>query len=148
LNSIDEHKYRLHWLFADTPYNWHEEKGLLILHTDAGFYNVQVDTLCPVCNYSLIRADKDSPRGWSSPYYYYREPAISLDGISRATSSFFWTFFGPTPFNIRIDENIINIKTQKWNFSIFLHTNFIESFKESLIKDISIQTFSLDKMEN
>jgi len=96
LESDWEHTYRLQWLLPDLPYCWDEESGQLELDTPAGKYYVTMHAPGkPVC--TLVRADAHSPRGWKSPYYYSREPALSLDCLVRAGSLTFWTLFGPKP---------------------------------------------------
>ena len=42
-----------------------------------------------------MRADPESPRGWQSPYYYDRIPALSLEKTAEASNATFWTLSGP-----------------------------------------------------
>lgn len=94
LESAAVHSYRLGWLFPDLPYSWDEDEGELCLDTPAGKYRVTMLTSeKPV--YSLVRADPGSPRGWRSPYYFSREPALSLDCTTQAKSLTIWTIFRP-----------------------------------------------------
>jgi hypothetical protein len=94
--SDHEHTYRLQWLLPDLPYTWDDQKGQIELVTPAGKYYVTVHAPGkPV--FTLARADAQSARGWQSPYYYAREPALSLDCTAQAESVTFRTLFGPLP---------------------------------------------------
>jgi hypothetical protein len=94
LESDQEHIYRLQWLLPDLPYIWDNLKGHLELATPVGKYYVTVHVIGqPV--FTLVRAEAASPRGWQSPYYYAREPALSLDCTARAKSITFTTLFRP-----------------------------------------------------
>jgi len=95
LNSTGSHNYRLHWLLQDAPYEWREDERFLLLDTPSGAFSIRVGASTEgEC--SLVRGDPSSPRGWRSPYYYYREPALSLDLTVRSTICCFWTFLTPT----------------------------------------------------
>ena len=98
LQSTGKHSYRLHWLLMDVPFDWDEKRGLLVLHTAAGPFSVQVGVLTEGCEASpsLVRADASSARGWHSPYYNYREPALSLALSVESTSCCFRTVFSPS----------------------------------------------------
>jgi hypothetical protein len=97
LESHREHTCRLQWLLPDLPYRWDEESGRLELDTPAGKYFVTMHAFGhPV--FSLVRADAISLRGWQSPYYYQREPALSLDCTLQAVTVTFLTIFGPDPY--------------------------------------------------
>lgn len=126
LDSVGEHSYRLHWLFDDFPYEWNGETGKLTLRTPAGSYYVQVGTLNSEAVYSLVRADQQSPRGWQSPYYNSRQPALSVDLLSQTASLRFWTVFSPEPCSVAIDETALGIKTERWHATINLHAGGID----------------------
>ncbi len=96
LESDGEHTYRLGWLLPDLPFTWDEKAGQLTLDTPAGKYRIAM-TASERPVYSLVRADAGSPCGWQSPYYYSREPALSLDCTVRAKSLTLWTIFSPDP---------------------------------------------------
>jgi len=95
LKSTGRHNYRLHWLLMDVPYEWDERGGLLALKTEAGPFFVQVGVSAGGRGASLVRADPSSARGWHSPYYYYREPALSLAVSAEKGSCCFWSVFAP-----------------------------------------------------
>jgi hypothetical protein len=45
-------------------------------------------------NFSIVRADPNSTRGWRSQYYGEKEPAISVMLETDQASVIFWSFFG------------------------------------------------------
>ena len=93
LTSSGEHQYGLHWLFADVPYESDDRLSRLTLKTEAGDYQVQVGSIAGALQTSLIRADEQSTRGWQSPYYSEKQPALSLQSIQQAKTACFWTLF-------------------------------------------------------
>lgn len=110
LASKAAHQYRLHWLIADLPYEWDAEQGRLQLHTPAGRYYLQIGAVGPAVRYSLVRASPGSSRGWCSPYYYARQPALSIDATVEASSAQFWTLFSPEPCRVVVESGDIHIE--------------------------------------
>lgn len=121
LTGRKEHEYRLHWLFADMPYQWDGDIGELTLQMATSPYHVGIHILSGEGKYSLIRAAADSPRGWQSPYYNYREPALSVDMMVQAKSTLFLTLFGPEPGIMTKNETTLKIETPSWQGTINLH---------------------------
>lgn len=110
LDSDQEHTYRLHWLFPDLLQYWNEETGKIVLETPHGKYSVQIFS-SGESTYTLVSASDQSPRGWQSPYYYHREPALSVDCTVRAKSHLFYTLFGPDPCGLVIQDEVIQVNT-------------------------------------
>jgi asparagine synthase (glutamine-hydrolysing) len=92
LRGLRPHRFRLHWLLADLPHQ-PLERGLLVTLPDRPLL-VQLGSLQEQGEYSLVRADPDSPRGWRSRTYGQREPALSLSLELTAPAAAFWTLFG------------------------------------------------------
>lgn len=113
--SRGSHDYRLHWLFPDMPYSWDENVGRLTLSTPVGPYYAQTAALPTSGIGSLVRADKTSPRGWTAPYYGYREPALSVDLMAHGNSIFFWTLLGPEPCCVSVKGKEITVKAEEWS---------------------------------
>ncbi len=118
LRSTKSHQYRLHWLLPNFPHEWNSEARALTLQTPAGPYFMQMTASANTGSSSLISADLDSPRGWHAPYYFVREPALSVDLTASAESLVFWTVFGPqaphlvlsdTAMEIRTDEGLVTV---------------------------------------
>ena len=86
------HLYALHWLLSDFPYQHKENSNFLSLNGIK--YKVQVGLTEGNGNFSLIRADANSTRGWRSRYYGHKEPAISVMLEVNQPHVTFWTFFG------------------------------------------------------
>ena len=114
LKGEDEHDFRLHWLFPDWPYKWTEESGKLVLQTPEGTYYVQIMSSSATAQWSLIRADETTPRGWRAPYYSYREPAISLALNAYADTALFGTLFTPQVCHMEIDRTEMHLAAQNW----------------------------------
>jgi hypothetical protein len=123
VSSRSDHRYRLHWLLADLPYTWIEEVdrstqryGLLKLQTASGPYYMQLAAASHSGTYSLVRADENSPRGWRSPYYAYREPALSVAVVAEANSLLYWTLFGPRPCQVAFNDTTMSIEAtqERW----------------------------------
>lgn len=123
LNSAAAHRYRLHWLFADVPYQWDESKHDLCLNTFAGPYHARFASSIAGADCSLVRADKDSARGWQSPYYDDRQPALSVDLSAQAKSIIFCTSFGPGSCEVALDKNELLVITDQWQGAIRLQND-------------------------
>lgn len=94
-SKTSECEYRLHWLLADYPYTWHEESNELILHTPSGDYALTI-TSDDICSINVARGVEQSERGWWSPCYYHKEPALSLEvRTNKARKAKFMTIFRP-----------------------------------------------------
>ena len=74
----NSHEIRLHWLLVDYPYTFDRDALKVSLHTRAGDISLQLKTECSEFKIDLVRADAHSDRGWWSPFYFYAEPALSL----------------------------------------------------------------------
>ena len=145
LCSTGHHDYRLHWLFPDVPYQWHPETGRLSLQTTAGPYYAHLSTTAKAGQYSLVRADENSPRGWHSPYYYHREPALSVALNARTEALYFLTLFGPEARRLTIKGTILQLKTDQWQTEI--HLSPVENHPDSLVNSVSITGMITDKLE-
>jgi hypothetical protein len=77
-----EHTYRLHWLLPDGAYELEsrDEKLEIRLKLPVGQLTLQISSpQLPITNHSLARAgDIDPLRGWVSPTYNVKTPALSL----------------------------------------------------------------------
>jgi asparagine synthase (glutamine-hydrolysing) len=120
LDSREDHLYRLHWLFPDLPYEWSERDMPLTLDTPSGLYCVRLGSSSSNTTYSLVRADENSPRGWRSPYYNDREPALSMDATAQAKRQMFWTLFAPEDCRVIVSDFSFEIDARKWRASINL----------------------------
>jgi asparagine synthase (glutamine-hydrolysing) len=116
-----EHHYMLHWLFFDFDYVWNK-KGHLVMRTPKGPYYVKLGSFPSIGGFSLARAVPGSPRGWHSPQYYVREPALSLDLQTKARKILFWTFLGPKECAVKIDRRRITITAPDWYAKVQLRS--------------------------
>ncbi|HUG34750.1 MAG TPA: alginate lyase family protein, partial [Anaerolineales bacterium] len=92
LNAGETHHYALNWLLNDFPFE--ERDDSILLSLDGMKYIVQVGLADGSGDFSLVRADPNSTRGWRSRYYGHKEPAISLMLEADLPKVTFWSFFG------------------------------------------------------
>lgn len=86
----------LHWLLADYEYEFNEKALTMVLRTPAGLFRLAVTTDAPIEAIKLVRADKASEVGWWSPYYYWAEPALSIEiRVKSRNSVKFISYFEP-----------------------------------------------------
>jgi glycosyltransferase involved in cell wall biosynthesis len=128
-----EHKARLHWLFADFPYEFDEGAGRLLLKTPAGTFCVHV--WCgQLASVSLAKAGKvlrqsgnadepaDEVRGWRSRYYAEKEPALSLALHAQSALPLrFVTVLAAAPASVKHGEVAqLNVQTDKLKLGVEL----------------------------
>ncbi|HXF85689.1 MAG TPA: alginate lyase family protein [Anaerolineales bacterium] len=109
LTANEPHHYALHWLLGDFPFEQQERSVLLWLNGTK--YKVQVGLRNGNGNFSLIRANPASTRGWRSRYYAHKEPALSLMLETHQPVACFWTFFGFDEDVIEAKENVLIINS-------------------------------------
>ena len=73
-------------------------------------------------NFSIVRADPQSTRGWRSKYYGQKEPAISAILETDRTQVVFWTFFGFEEDAVELDSGMLKIKSPTLNTTVDLDT--------------------------
>jgi len=116
--SRGSHQYRLHWLFPDYPYVRDDKARVLTLQTPAGPYYVYLLSSSEDGVTSVRRADPNSARGWCAPYYFSREPAVSVALTTRSQVLRFVTVFGPQPSRAQLNEDVLEIHTERWQATI------------------------------
>ena len=109
LSDKEPHQYALQWLLCDFPFAQKENSVLLSLNGMK--YRVQVGLTEGNGQFSIMRADPNSTRGWRSRYYGHKEPAISLMLEANQPRVTFWTFFGFENDVVEIDEKSIQINS-------------------------------------
>lgn len=123
LHSASRHSYCLHWLFPDFPNLWDEPAASLVLRTGKGDYRVQAGRISGECSSSLVRAELETTRGWRSPIYAEKEPALSFALAAVDNSCLFWTVLGPSGWNIEAGLGSLEIAAARWTASIVLNHN-------------------------
>jgi hypothetical protein len=73
-------------------------------------------------NFSIVRADLNSTRGWRSRYYGHKEPAISAMLETNRSQACFWTFFGFESDLLEVKDHSLRINSSGINFSVDLDT--------------------------
>ncbi len=100
LIAKESHHYALHWLLPDSGVQELAPAHGLLLQTKTdgkpsdSRIKIQMGMLDGNGNFSIIRADPNSTRGWRSRYYCHKEPAISLMLEATQPQVTFWSFFG------------------------------------------------------
>jgi len=110
LRANESHRYALHWLLNDFPFKQKDNSVLLSL--DEMNYMVQVGMTEGHGNFSIVRADPNSTRGWRSRYYGHKEPAISVMLEAHQPQVTFWTFFGFENDVVEDDGSILKINSK------------------------------------
>ena len=96
LSAAQPHEYCLQWLLADLPYE-------VVDNLDG--YEVKLDVngkalrmvfgLNGSGEFSVVRGNAESTRGWQSSYYGEKHPALSVMLTTKAANTTFWTLFVP-----------------------------------------------------
>ncbi len=110
LFAKEPHRYALHWLLNDFPFEQKDNSALLSV--DGTKYKVQVGIAEGNSKFSLVRADPNSTRGWRSRYYAHKEPAISLMLEANQSQIVFWTFFGFEDDAVEVVGNELKINSK------------------------------------
>ncbi|HKG53599.1 MAG TPA: heparinase II/III family protein, partial [Anaerolineales bacterium] len=107
LQDTRPHHYALYWLLNDFLYE--QQEDLILLSMDSMKYKVQVGLVNVKPDFSVVRGDPNSIRGWRSRYYGNKEPAISMILEANQPRVCFWTFFGLESDNVEWVENKLEI---------------------------------------
>ncbi len=117
LNASDSHHYALHWLLADFGIQkLASGYGVLLSHMDSKLsdskFKIQLSLIQGNGNFSIVRADPTSTRGWRSRYYGHKEPAISVMLEADLPQVTFWSFFGFEDDTLEVEDHRIKITTR------------------------------------
>jgi len=113
LKANDSHRFCLHWLLNDFPYE--HKLNSILLSLESMKYKMQVGVLSGKADLSIVRADENSTRGWRSKYYGHKEPAISAKLLTNQAQVTFWTFFGFENDDFEITERIFTLNKKETN---------------------------------
>jgi len=97
LEGRQPHRFRLHWLLADLPHTLAPNDLGVDLQIGNNILAMRINLLEGEGDFSIVRADPDSTRGWRAPYYGRKDPALSLAFETTRPLACFWTYFGPDP---------------------------------------------------
>ena len=110
LTANESDHYALHWLLSDFPFE--QKANSVFLSLNGMKYKIQVGLIEGNGNFSVVRADPNSMRGWRSRYYGHKEPAISVKLEANQSQVTFWSFFGFEDDIIETKGNILKVKSQ------------------------------------
>jgi len=132
LNDAQSHHYALHWLLCNGDYGVQELApafGVLLSIADSTHKAselsdskifVKMGLLEGKGNFSVVRADPNSTRGWRSQYYGDKEPAISVMLEADQSHACFWSYFGFESDVIELLGNTLNISSKDWKIKVNL----------------------------
>ncbi len=128
LNGKQPHHYALHWLLSDCEYGVQKLVGPVgapakfrveLNYPNSKLFdskiNMQMGLVEGNGNFSIIRADPNTTRGWRSRYYGHKEPAISVMLETDQTQACFWTFFGFESDQLEVDGHSLRINAPDIN---------------------------------
>jgi asparagine synthase (glutamine-hydrolysing) len=121
------HPCRLHWLLADYPTQGNASSGL-ILNTPHGEYVVQLGcspraAAVSDAAVSMVRGDAAAIRGWRSPDYGKKVPAISLAFDFTAPGEVAWSLLGPAPAKAASAADELVVETADGRARLTLNNN-------------------------
>ncbi|HLO31331.1 MAG TPA: alginate lyase family protein [Anaerolineales bacterium] len=148
LNARQSHHYALHWLLCEAEYGVQKltspnfgvwlaiPDGQLPVSSTSGSklpdsnvigsklpdskVFIQMGLAEGMGNFSVIRADESSTRGWRSRYYGQKEPAISVMLEATQPQVCFWSYFGLESDSIELAQNSLTIRSGEWNTTVHL----------------------------
>lgn len=125
LDGRQPHHYALHWLLEDVL---HKQQGNSILVSIAGVWvRIELGLLDGDAALSLLRADRTSVRGWRSPYYGKKEPALSVMLEADQPRACFWTFFGFEKDRVWLEDGRFKFHSSEQEISVDLPSLSISS---------------------
>ena len=113
----EPHHYALHWLLNDSgAQELANANGLLLTPSDSllsdSRIKIQMGLTEGNANFSIVRADPTSTRGWRSRYYGHKEPAISAMLETDQPRVTFWTFFGFENDVVEVDGKSLKVNSK------------------------------------
>ena len=123
LTANESHHYTLHWLLPDSGMQELAPAHGLLLSLTKTDSKLSADSRVLIHmgllegngNFSIIRADPESTRGWRSRYYGHKEPAVSLMLEANQKNITFWTFFGFENDVVEITGNELKINSKQYS---------------------------------
>lgn len=125
LNGKQNHHYALNWLLNDGDYEVRETASLYQIVLSLADSKppgskilIQMGLTHGTGEFSLVRADPKSTRGWRSRYYGDKEPAISVNLETRQPRACFWTCFGLEGDVVRVEGETFQLVSSELTTSI------------------------------
>jgi len=105
------HHYALHWLLGDAPFE--QKNNSVLFSLDGMKYKLQVGMTEGNGDFSIVRADANSTRGWRSRYYGHKEPSISVRLEADRSQVTFWSFFGFENDVVELEGNLLKVNSKE-----------------------------------
>ena len=109
LNGKQDHTFALQWLLADMPFDAIGDRHALRLNVNGQWLRVDCGILNGCGEFSIVRGDENSTRGWRSRYYGEKSPAISVILSTQSAGVTFWTAFSPEGNDPPSPEEIVRL---------------------------------------
>jgi len=133
LDDKSVHHYALRWLLSDTKYGVQDILqgyapgfGFILSMMDSELSDSKIRIQLGLTEgngeFSVVRGDPDSRRGWRSRYYGDKEPAISAMLETDQPFVCFWTFFGLESDQVQLAGNNLEIGFDGTKLSINLQS--------------------------
>jgi hypothetical protein len=120
LEDTNPHHFALHWLLNEGEFGVQElapAHGLWLKTLDSKLSNarflIQIGLFNGSGNFSLVRAEPNSTRGWRSRYYGDKEPALSVILEANQPQVTFWSFFGFENDVVEVDGESLKVNSKK-----------------------------------
>ncbi len=120
LEDTTPHHYALHWLLNDGEFAVQKlatAHGLWLKTLDSKPSDskilIQMGLFNGSGNFSIVRADPNSTRGWRSRYYGHKEPAISVMLEANQPQVTFWSFFGFENDVVELEGKVLKVNSKK-----------------------------------
>ena len=131
LTGEANHRYQLNWTLCDCPYEWENKESLRLMTPEGSFY-VRAAAMGAESVRNLVRADTNSPRGWQSPYYNHREPALSLAVAAVGQTMIFWSSLGANISEVKVDDTKLTLLADGWQAEVHLR----QDGKNTLVREV------------
>lgn len=112
--GLKDHEYNLNWLLDHDFSIVKGEENTLQMKDQSKTLVAKFGILGTQIPFNSVSADPNSPRGWLSRYYGYKQPALSVQLITNSQQALFWSFFGPDNFSINAAQDNLMIQTKEW----------------------------------
>ena len=136
LQGLQKHEFYLHWLINDFPFEQNPDENKIILWPQTKKFLIQVGLLEGTPEFSVVRADENSTRGWRSRTYGSKEAAISLGLQCSQSDAIFWSYFGSDIDSVYREKDylLVHAGTEKFRINLGLLINSSNLKKDFLLE--------------
>lgn len=107
MRGKEKHQYNLQWLLGDFCWDSAGEDRLELKDPAGATLGLTWGSSVP-WEKSVVRAEENGPRGWTSEYYQQLTPALSLSIANRGEEVWFWSVFSEREVRLTLRENLLS----------------------------------------